>query len=223
VGASQPVPYLAQWLAVPIAMVDFETTGVRPGIDQAVEVGIARFEQGQLVSHCGSLLDPGRPIPAEATAVHHITDEMVRGMPSVTDFFASTTAREALAGAQPGAYQAGFDRWFTPPAALPDWTWPWLDALPLVRVVDRYVRGPGRHKLTAACARHGVSLANAHRAADDARAAGELLIKLVPMVWTRKPPTLGELLGWMRQREAEQWVDFQSWLARQPQQREMPV
>jgi len=214
-SAAQPVPYFAPWNTVPFASVDFETTGIRPGIDRAVEVGIARFEQGRLVSKCGSLLDPAMPIPSEATKIHGITDEHVRGMPSVTDFFTSAAAREALKGAQPAAYNASFDRWFVPPCALADWTWPWLDALPLVRVIDRFVRGAGRHKLTAACARHGVQLANAHRAEDDARAAGELLCKLIAKQWA-KPPCLGELLGWMRQREAEQWVDFQSWLARQP-------
>lgn len=218
--SSQPLPYLAQWHSVPIAVVDFETTGVRPGIDRAVEVGIARFEGGVLVTQCGSLLDPAMPIPPEATKVNGITDEQVHGMPSVTDFFASAAAREALAGAQPAAYNASFDRWFVPPWALPDWTWPWLDALPLVRVLDRFVRGPGRHKLAAACARHGVQLANAHRAEDDARATGELLIKLVSKEWPKRPPCLGELLGWMRQREAEQWIDFQSWLARQPKREE---
>jgi DNA polymerase III alpha subunit (gram-positive type) len=213
--SAQPVPYFAPWDSVAIAMIDFETTGLRPGVDRAVEVGIARFEQGQLVAQVGSLIDPARPIPAEATEVHGITDAMVQGMPALSDFFASAPVRAALHDAQPGAYNSNFDRWFTPPAALPDWTWPWLDALPVVREVDKFARGQGRHKLSAACKRHGVTLASAHRAADDARAAGELLLKLVPKVFA-KAPCLGEVLGWMRQREAEQWVDFQSWLARQP-------
>lgn len=214
--AGQPVPYYAPWLTVPFAVIDFETTGLRPGLDRAVEVGIARFEQGRLVTQCGSLLDPAIPIPPEVTKVHGITDDQVRGMPSVSDFFASAAAQDALHGAQPAAYNASFDRWFVPPSALPDWTWPWLDALPLVRVVDRWVRGAGRHRLSTTCARHGVALANAHRAEDDARAAGELLLKLVAKHWA-EPPCLGDLLGWMRQREADQWLDFNSWLARQPE------
>lgn len=32
-----------------------------------------------------SLLDPGRPIPVVAMAVHHITDEMVKGKPGLAD------------------------------------------------------------------------------------------------------------------------------------------
>ena len=213
--AAQPVPYYAPWLTVPFAVIDFETTGLHPGLDRVVEVGTARFEGGKLVGQCGSLIDPAMPIPAEATEIHGITDAMGAGKPALLDFFASSATRALLAGAQPAAYNSGFDRWFCPPAALADWTWPWLDALPLVRVIDRYQRGAGRHKLAVACKRHGVPLANAHRAHDDARAAGELLLKLVPKLWA-EPPALGELLGWMRQREAEQWIDFQGWLARQP-------
>lgn len=212
--SSQPVPYNAAWNTVPIAFVDFETTGIRPGIDQAVEVGIARFEHGQLVAQRGTLLDPGVTIPAEVSQIHGITDEMVIGKPHCADFFAHHETKALLDGAQPAAYNAGFDRWFLPPWALADWTWPWLDTLTLVRIVDRYVRGAGRHKLTNACARHGIQLMSAHRADDDARAAGELFFKLMPHVWNNTPK-LGELLGWMRQREADQWIDFQSWLARQ--------
>jgi DNA polymerase-3 subunit epsilon len=214
--SAHPVPYLARWDSVPIVMLDFETTGIRPGLDRAVEVGLARFEGGRLVAQLGSLLDPQMPIPADARRVHGIGDADVAGKPLVTEFFARPDVAELLSGAQPAAYNAGFDRWFVPPWALADWTWPWLDALPLVRVVDRWVRGAGRHRLSTACARHGVALANAHRADDDARAAGELLIKLVSAQWVM-PPCLGELLGWMRQREAEQWLDFNSWLARQPE------
>jgi DNA polymerase III alpha subunit (gram-positive type) len=213
-SAAQPVPYQASWDTVPIAFVDFETTGLRPGIDQAVEVGIARFERGQLVAQRGSLLDPGTAIPAEASEIHGITDAMVSGKPTIAQWFAQDDTRALLSDAQPAAYNAGFDRWFCPPWALADWTWPWLDTLTLVRIVDRYVRGAGRHKLTNACARHRVPLLSAHRADDDARAAVNCFFKLMPRVWNNTPK-LGELLGWMRQREADQWIDFQSWLARQ--------
>jgi DNA polymerase III subunit epsilon len=217
VGASHPVPYLARWDSVPIVVLDFETTGIRPGIDRAVEAGLARFEGGKLVRQLGSLLDPQMPIPAEASGIHGIGDADVAGKPLVTEFFARDDVAELLQGAQPAAYNAGFDHWFVPPWALADWTWPWLDALTLVRAVDRYARGDGRHRLSAACARHGVALANAHRADDDARAAGELFFKLMAGDLWPEPPCLGDLLGWMRQQDALQWSDFNGWLARQPQ------
>lgn len=220
-AASHPVPYLAHWRSVPVVFLDFETTGIRPGIDRAVEVGLARFEHGELVTACGSLLNPGIQIPPASIEVHGITDAMVEGKPSVENYFGTAEVAAILAGAQPGAYNASFDRWFVPPWALADWTWPWVDALTLVRVADRYVRGPGRHKLPATCARHGITLANAHRASDDARAAGELFFKLMteltPEHWGDEPPAcIGDLVGWMRVQDAEHWSDFHGWLARQP-------
>lgn len=210
-----PVPFLAPWNEVPIVFLDFETTGVMPGIDRAVEVGIARFELGCLVAESGSLVNPGMAIPEESSLVHGIRDADVANAPSVEDFFRLEPVQAILKGAQPAAYNAPFDRWFVPPWALADWTWPWLDTLTLVRNVDRAVSGAGRHRLEAACGRHGVRLASAHRASDDARAAGELFHALMPAAF-RTTPAIGNLLGWMRAQEAKEWHRFHAWIANRP-------
>jgi DNA polymerase-3 subunit epsilon len=213
--ASQPVPFHARWDAVPLAFIDFETTGLVPGVDRAVEVGIARFERGRFVAGCGSRLDPGCPITEAATAIHGITDADVAGKPTVSDYLA-TALPKLLTGAQPGAFNGSFDRWFCPPSALADWVWPWLDAMQFVAVVDKFAKGPGRHRLGASCARHGVKLDKAHSAEADARAAGELFHVLLPKVFGVQPPSLGELLFWTRRQEARRWADFHDWLGRQP-------
>jgi DNA polymerase-3 subunit epsilon len=68
------------------AIIDTETTGMSPDSDQILELGIVVFEYapesgqvGPVVGRLSALEDPGRPIPPEATAVHGITDEMVKG------------------------------------------------------------------------------------------------------------------------------------------------
>jgi DNA polymerase-3 subunit epsilon len=68
------------------AIVDVETTGMDSGADQVIELGILVFEYGAdtgqvgpVVDRYSGLEDPGRPIPPESTAIHHITDEMVQG------------------------------------------------------------------------------------------------------------------------------------------------
>jgi DNA polymerase III epsilon subunit-like protein len=38
--------FLKPWSEVPLVLIDTETTGTRPGTDRAVQVGIARFENG---------------------------------------------------------------------------------------------------------------------------------------------------------------------------------
>ncbi|HEU5276802.1 MAG TPA: 3'-5' exonuclease [Xanthobacteraceae bacterium] len=202
------------WIVVPSCWIDCETTGTRPGTDRPVQIAIVRFEDCKEVGAFWSLVNPGMPIPAEATAIHGITDEQVAGAPSVADVFALPKVRELLKGAQPAAYNAPFDRHFVPPFGE-DWTWPWLDALSIVRVVDRFVKGKGRHRLELTAQRHGIPLGKAHDALDDARAAGSIFYKLAPLHF-RKDDPLGHVLRWQRQQEAEEWFRFMDWRAKQP-------
>ena len=204
-----------RWDQVPTAWIDTETTGTRPGVDRACSVAIVRFENGKPVDSGSCLVDPGIPIPPEATAIHGITNEMASEHGDTLEkFFAHPNTKRLLDGAQPAAYNAPFDKNFVPPFG-DDWTWPWLDGLSIVRVADRFERGKGRHRLEAAAARHGIKLGKAHDAESDARAAGELFYKLVPQVRPRDI-TLGALLKWQREREAEEWFRFSDWLHRQP-------
>lgn len=202
------------WSEVPTVWLDCETTGTRPGYDRAVQVGIVRFEKGAPVGDFVSLVNPAMPIPAESTAIHSITDAMVADAPTIADVFASDEVKTLLSDAQAGAYNASFDRHFVPPFG-DDWSYPWADSLSLVRAVDKYARGKGRHKLGAVCERHGILLNGAHSAGADARAAGEVFYKLAP---TKFGPTAttGNVLLWQRQQECEQWFNFAEWLSKQP-------
>lgn len=207
-----------RWDTVPIVVIDTETTGLRLGRDKAVSVGLVRFENGEVVGRFSSLVRPGIPIPATATAIHKITDSMVDGAPTIDDVFADSRVVALLDGAQPSAYNASYDRYFVVPFGE-NWDWPWLDGLSLVRKVDKWAKGAGRHKLEATCARHGIPLTAAHDAEADALAAGQLLIKLAKSEF---PPgyTLGQALDWQRRAEAASWFDFNSWLSRQPPREE---
>lgn len=207
------------WDEVPTVWIDTETTGTRPGVDKAVQVGIARFERGEYWGGASYLVFPDRKIPEEATAVHGITDAMVRDAPLIGQIFTMLDGpRGLLDGAHPAAYNAPFDRQFAPPLT-DDWTWPWLDCLSLVRVVDRFVKGPARHTLSAACSRHGVELIGAHDALADAIATGKLFYKLAPIVystWVDGPATIGQVLQEQRIQEAREWFRFNEWRSRQP-------
>jgi len=208
------------WSEVPLVIIDTETTGPVPGVDRAVQVGFARFERGELVGEYESLVCPHRPISAEATGVHGLTDEMVADAPSIQSVFLLADVQRMLRDAQPGAYNANFDRWMVPPIG-DDAQWPWVDALPLVRDVDRYAKGKGRHRLEVAAPRHGIQVTQSHSALADAVTAGRLFLALAPKLY--KPTlSLGELLCQQRIAEAEQWADFQGWLAKQPPQAALP-
>lgn len=63
----------------PIAVTDIETTGKDVDNDRIVQIAVTKiFPDLSCETNC-HLIDPERPIPAEATKVHGITDEMVKG------------------------------------------------------------------------------------------------------------------------------------------------
>lgn len=72
----------------PLAVFDLETTGTRIGTDRVVQIAIVRLLPDGGREAWQSLVNPGMPIPAEATAVHGITDAAVADAPGL----------EALAG-----------------------------------------------------------------------------------------------------------------------------
>jgi DNA polymerase-3 subunit epsilon len=65
----------------PLAILDLETTGTDPKTDRIVEISVLKlFPDGRHERHTRRL-HPGRAIPPEATAVHHITDADVANCP----------------------------------------------------------------------------------------------------------------------------------------------
>lgn len=69
-------------LTKPIIFFDLETTGTNFQSDRIVEISYIKiFPNGKEVERT-MRLNPERPIPAEATAVHHITDEDVATAPT---------------------------------------------------------------------------------------------------------------------------------------------
>lgn len=61
--------------------VDLETTGLNPSRDKIVQIGMILPDGSEFES----LVNPERPIPAETTAIHGITNEMVKDSPTITD------------------------------------------------------------------------------------------------------------------------------------------
>jgi DNA polymerase-3 subunit epsilon len=69
-------------LSRPIAFFDLETTGTDPSRDKIVEIALVRLEPSGSRVAITRRINPERPIPAEATAVHGITDADVSGLPA---------------------------------------------------------------------------------------------------------------------------------------------
>ena len=69
-------------LARPIAFIDVETTGTNPNSDRVVELSILKIHPDGKEEYKSHRVNPGVPIPAEATAVHGITDTDVASLPT---------------------------------------------------------------------------------------------------------------------------------------------
>ena len=183
----------APWREMSFVSVDVETTGFERDTCRVTEVGIVRFERGQIAERWGSLVNPGVPIPEEVTKVTGITDAMVADSPTFADLKWDVYGR--LRDRLFVAWNARFDWDFLrhelarSGLTLPDV--PILDPLVWAR---RLMPSDNRHNLGAICERFGIPLENAHRAEDDAEACGRVVLRLADKV----PVNLGMLLDEQR-------------------------
>lgn len=144
---------------------DTETTGINAQKDRIIE--IAAYDPEEDRSFC-EFVNPGFPIPPEATAVHHITDEMVAQAPTFDEIgkrFAEFCPENTVLIAH---NNDGFDKHFIEAEygrnglEMPDWIY--FDSLKWAR---RYRPDLPRHALQHLREIYGIEANNAHRALDD--------------------------------------------------------
>ena len=97
-----------------ILVMDCETTGLDPAKDGVVEAAAVLVDADKrlILEHWSELLDPRTPIPVEATAIHHIKNDDVRGKRGVSDFLGDFAGRLAWDTYLPAAHYAAFDSLF---------------------------------------------------------------------------------------------------------------
>jgi DNA polymerase-3 subunit epsilon len=64
---------------------DLETTGLDPKRERIVEIGAVKFDRRGPIGRFSVLIDPGIPMPAEASRINGITDAMLAGKPSLDE------------------------------------------------------------------------------------------------------------------------------------------
>lgn len=212
------------WRDQPLAVLDVETTGLRPGEDWTVEIAVVHVDGDSIGASRSWLVRPGAPIPPEASAIHGIDDALVADVPGLASV--GPEVLSMLVGRVPVGYNAAaFDRPFLaadwlradPYGAMPAQLHPrsrWMDVLIWIREKDRYVKGSGRHRLSVTCERWGVALPQAHRAEGDALACAALLLELARRGVI--PSDLDEALGQQAALAAEQDRRHREWIASQP-------
>ncbi len=144
---------------------DTETTGLKPARDRLIE--IAAYDPVRDKTFC-TLIQPGCPIPAESSAVCHITDEMVKDAPAfgevVEDFVTFCEGDTVLIAHNNDAFDKLFLEEEFQRCAKPFPPWKFIDSLKWSR---KYRSDLPRHSLQFLREVYNIEANQAHRALDD--------------------------------------------------------
>jgi DNA polymerase-3 subunit epsilon len=169
-----------EWLARGAVFLDTETTGTGPN-DTIVEIAVVQGNGGVLVD---TLVRPLGVIPAEAMAIHHITNEMVQGAPRWNEIWPEVET--AMAGRPVVIYNADFDLRMLQQTHFRHWMqWSPPTGTSFFCLMKLYAQFRGEwnvqrgnyrwHSLDAAGRQCGIPLPNSHRARADTLLTRELL------------------------------------------------
>lgn len=146
---------------------DLETTGINQEQDAIIEISAVKVRKHKVVAEFSTLVNPGRHIPAGATAVNGIKDEMVKDAPDIKTAmkdFLEFIGNSVLVGHNIHTfdtnfvYDAAFD--FLGQEVRNDY----IDTLYMAR---RCLPELSHHKLTDIAAHFGLQTEGAHRALFD--------------------------------------------------------
>ena len=157
---------------------DIETTGLSSETDAIVELSAVKVKGGEVVDEFSTLVDPGRHIPYEASAINGITDDMVRGAPSIETVmrgFMDFAKGEVLVGHNIRNFDLRFlnrDATRCLGCCIPN---EYVDTLVMAR---RYLPELQSRSLQSLSAYYGVSYDGAHRALADCHITYEIYKRL---------------------------------------------
>ena len=159
---------------------DLETTGLSPKTDKIIEIGAVVMKNGREISRYQTFVDPHQKLLKETTDLTGITDEMLKGAPSIRQVlpeFLEFVGDRVLV-----AHNADFDTAFIREACRKlgyDYTFTSADTLVLSQNLMTKL---SRHKLNIVAAALSLPEFNHHRAADDAVTCGLIFAKFMDMM-----------------------------------------
>lgn len=156
---------------------DTETTGIKWDKDSIIEIAAFDPENDRTFEQ---LINPGCPIPPEATAIHHITDEMVKDAPPFSEvaraFVEFCSGDIILIAHNNDSFDLPFIKAEFARYGVPFPEWKCFDTLKWAR---RYRPDLPRHTLQFLREIYGIPPNNAHRALDDVIVLHAMFVQMI--------------------------------------------
>jgi DNA polymerase-3 subunit epsilon len=174
---------------------DTETTGLEPSKgDEIIQVGAVRIVNGRLLRQeiFDQLVDPRAPVKPEGIPIHGITDDMVRGQPTIDAVLPAF--HEFCADTVLVAHNAAFDMRFLQlkeQSTGISFQQPVLDTLLLSAVIHPHQES---HQLESIAERLGIDVIGRHTALGDAFVTGEVFVKIIGLLADQGISTLRQAL-----------------------------
>ena len=170
---------------------DIETTGFSAVNDRIIEIGAVKVENGMITEKFSEFVNPERPIPFEIEKLTSINDRMVEDAPNISvilpkfmDFCGSS-----VLVAHNADFDTGFIRHNCEVLGL-TYDYTYVDTLGIAR---SFLEGLENYKLDTVVEAMGCTLANHHRAVDDAGATADVFVRFLERFKKKNIRDLDEL------------------------------
>jgi len=159
-------------------VVDVETTGLSPREGGITEIAMVKVRNGMIWDEYSTLVDPLIPIPAEVTAITGIDDSMVAGAPTAEEVAAPIA--EFLGRGVFTAHNAPFDLGFVNSTLAKGDLEPIQNpVICTVKLARRLLPRLPSKSLGPVTQQLGIKNTHRHRAAGDAYATAQVLIRFL--------------------------------------------
>ena len=170
---------------------DIETTGFSAVNDRIIEIGAVKVENGMITEKFSEFVNPERPIPFEIEKLTSINDRMVEDAPNISVILPKFMdfCEGSVLVAHNADFDTGFIRHNCEVLGLPyDYTY--VDTLGIAR---SFLEGLKNYKLDTVVEAMGCTLANHHRAVDDAGATADVFVRFLERFKKKNIRDLDEL------------------------------
>lgn len=158
---------------------DLETTGLDPGSDKIIEIGLVRLEEGEVTQQFHALVNPGQPLSIRIKRLTGLADDdLARALPIRQVL---PDALDFIGGCAVAGHNIQHDLRFLGAARGQFLSNPAYDTLELARLV---IPGLASYRLEKLCKVLNIGTAATHRALDDALCTGSLLNILIQKLKT---------------------------------------